>query len=90
MAQEFQTGGIGPVKILEEHEDRAGGAELGEEAADLSEERGLVGDALQDPASEGSRWGWQLGGTGGFSGATVHGYGATYGAGAAVVEFHLS
>ena len=64
MAQEFQTGGIGPVQILEEHEDRAGGAELGEEAADLSEERGLVGDALQDAAGEGSRWGWQLGGGG--------------------------
>ncbi len=34
--------------------------------------------------------GWLLGGTGGFSGATVHGYGATYGAGAAVVEFQLN
>jgi 2-aminophenol/2-amino-5-chlorophenol 1,6-dioxygenase alpha subunit len=34
--------------------------------------------------------GWLLGGTDGFSGATVHGYGATYGAGAGVVEFHLS
>jgi 2-aminophenol/2-amino-5-chlorophenol 1,6-dioxygenase alpha subunit len=32
---------------------------------------------------------WVLGATGGFSGATVHGYGATYGAGAAVVEFRL-
>lgn len=30
---------------------------------------------------------WLLGGTGGFDGATVHGYGPTYGAGAAVVEF---
>jgi 2-aminophenol/2-amino-5-chlorophenol 1,6-dioxygenase alpha subunit len=33
--------------------------------------------------------GWVLGGTGGFAGATVHSYGPTYGAGAAVVEFHL-
>lgn len=33
---------------------------------------------------------WLLGGTGGFSGATVHGYGPTYGAGAAVVEFALN
>lgn len=33
---------------------------------------------------------WLLGATGGFKGATVHAYGATYGAGAAVVEFHLS
>jgi 2-aminophenol/2-amino-5-chlorophenol 1,6-dioxygenase alpha subunit len=33
--------------------------------------------------------GWLLGATGGFEGATVHAYGATYGAGAAVVEFHL-
>ena len=32
---------------------------------------------------------WVLGATGGFSGAVVHGYGATYGAGAAVVEFRL-
>lgn len=32
--------------------------------------------------------GWLLGATGGFSGATVHSYGPTYGAGAAVVEFH--
>lgn len=32
---------------------------------------------------------WVMGATGGFSGATVHGYGATYGAGAAVVEFRL-
>ena len=31
---------------------------------------------------------WILGATGGFSSATVHGYGPTYGAGAAVVEFH--
>lgn len=31
---------------------------------------------------------WILGGTGGFSSATVHGYGPTYGAGAAVVQFH--
>lgn len=30
---------------------------------------------------------WILGGTDGFSGATAHGYGPTYGAGAAVVEF---
>ena len=34
--------------------------------------------------------GWLLGGTGDFKGATVHGYGATYGAGAAVVEFHVT
>lgn len=34
--------------------------------------------------------GWILGATGGFKGATVHGYGATYGAGAAVVEFTLN
>ncbi|MBS0418762.1 MAG: tRNA U-34 5-methylaminomethyl-2-thiouridine biosynthesis protein [Proteobacteria bacterium] len=34
--------------------------------------------------------GWLLGATGGFKGATVHGYGATYGAGNAVVQFHLS
>lgn len=33
---------------------------------------------------------WLLGGTGGFSGATVHGYGPTYGAGAAVVEFTVA
>lgn len=33
---------------------------------------------------------WILGGTGGFSGATVHGYGPTYGAGAAVVEFKIN
>ena len=33
---------------------------------------------------------WILGGTGGYKGATVHGYGPTYGAGAAVVEFHVS
>ena len=32
---------------------------------------------------------WVLGGIGDYRGATVHGYGATYGAGAAVVEFHL-
>jgi 2-aminophenol/2-amino-5-chlorophenol 1,6-dioxygenase alpha subunit len=32
---------------------------------------------------------WVLGATGGFSGAEVHAYGATYGAGAAVVEFRL-
>lgn len=32
---------------------------------------------------------WVLGATGSFSGAKVHGYGATYGAGAAVVEFIL-
>ena len=34
--------------------------------------------------------GWLLGATGGFNSATIHGYGATYGAGAAVVQFHLS
>ena len=34
--------------------------------------------------------GWLLGGIGDFSAATVHGYGATYGAGAAVVEFELA
>lgn len=33
---------------------------------------------------------WLLGTTQGFNGATVHAYGATYGAGAAAVEFHLS
>lgn len=33
---------------------------------------------------------WVFGGTGGFKGATVHGYGPTYGAGAAVVEFILN
>ena len=33
---------------------------------------------------------WILGATGGFKGARVHGYGATYGAGAAVVEFVLA
>lgn len=32
---------------------------------------------------------WVLGAAGGFAGAKVHGYGATYGAGAAVVEFKL-
>lgn len=32
---------------------------------------------------------WVLGAIGDYSSATVHGYGATYGAGAAVVEFHL-
>jgi len=31
---------------------------------------------------------WVLGAIGDYSSATVHGYGATYGAGAAVVEFH--
>lgn len=31
---------------------------------------------------------WLLGTMGDFRGATVHGYGATYGAGAAIVEFH--
>ena len=34
--------------------------------------------------------GWLLGATGGFTGAKLLGYGATYGAGAAVVEFQLS
>ncbi|MDB5698755.1 MAG: tRNA 5-methylaminomethyl-2-thiouridine biosynthesis protein [Alphaproteobacteria bacterium] len=34
--------------------------------------------------------GWLLGATGGFTGARLLGYGATYGAGAAVVEFQLS
>lgn len=34
--------------------------------------------------------GWLLGATGGFSGAKLLGYGATYGAGAAVVQFQLS
>ncbi|TWT08627.1 tRNA U-34 5-methylaminomethyl-2-thiouridine biosynthesis protein [Reyranella sp. CPCC 100927] len=33
---------------------------------------------------------WLLGGVGDFKRAVVHGYGATYGAGAAVVEFQLS
>lgn len=33
--------------------------------------------------------GFLLGAVGDFCGATTHGYGATYGAGAAVVEFHL-
>jgi 2-aminophenol/2-amino-5-chlorophenol 1,6-dioxygenase alpha subunit len=33
---------------------------------------------------------WLLGGVGSFKGATVHGYGATYGAGAAVVELTLN
>jgi len=32
---------------------------------------------------------WVLGATGGFSGATIHGYGPTYGAGATVAEFKL-
>lgn len=32
---------------------------------------------------------WVLGAIGDYGSATVHGYGATYGAGAAVVEFHL-
>ena len=32
---------------------------------------------------------WLLGAVGEYASATVHGYGATYGAGAAVVEFHL-
>ncbi|MGE3744806.1 MAG: tRNA U-34 5-methylaminomethyl-2-thiouridine biosynthesis protein [Sphingomonadaceae bacterium] len=32
---------------------------------------------------------WLLGASGGFDSATVHAYGATYGAGAAVIEFHL-
>ena len=34
--------------------------------------------------------GWLLGAVGTFKGATVHGYGATYGAGAAAVEFHIT
>lgn len=34
--------------------------------------------------------GWLLGGVGDFHGAKVHGYGATYGAGAAVVEFDVA
>jgi 2-aminophenol/2-amino-5-chlorophenol 1,6-dioxygenase alpha subunit len=33
---------------------------------------------------------WLLGATGGFRGASVLGYGATYGAGAAVVQFHVN
>jgi 2-aminophenol/2-amino-5-chlorophenol 1,6-dioxygenase alpha subunit len=33
---------------------------------------------------------WILGGTGGFASAKLHGYGPTYGAGAAVVEFVLA
>jgi 2-aminophenol/2-amino-5-chlorophenol 1,6-dioxygenase subunit alpha len=33
---------------------------------------------------------WMLGATGGYKSATVHGYGATYGAGAAVVQFHCN
>lgn len=33
--------------------------------------------------------GWLLGGVGDFSSATVHGYGATYGSAAAVVQFHV-
>ncbi len=33
---------------------------------------------------------WLLGGVGDFKNAHVHGYGPTYGAGAAVVEFKLA
>ena len=55
VAQQLQAGRIGPVQIFEENEKRASGAELGEEAADLGEECGLVGDALQHAAGEGGR-----------------------------------
>ena len=61
VAEEFQAGGIGPMEIFEQHEDRAGGGELGEEAADFGEERGLVGDALQRAAGEGGRGRRQVG-----------------------------
>jgi aminomuconate-semialdehyde/2-hydroxymuconate-6-semialdehyde dehydrogenase len=38
----------------------------------------------------GKHFAWVLGATGGFRGASVLGYGATYGAGAAVVQFHVA
>lgn len=38
----------------------------------------------------GKHFAWLLGATGGFRGASVLGYGATYGAGAAVVQFHVA
>ena len=38
----------------------------------------------------GKHFAWLLGATGGFRGASVLGYGATYGAGAAVVQFQVA
>ena len=70
MAEKLQTGGIGPVQILEQHQDGAGGAELGEEAADFGEEGGLIGDALQDTPGEGHGRGGERG-VGGIGGHQV-------------------
>ena len=61
MPEQLQAGGIGPVQVLEEDEGWAGGAELGEEAAHVGEERGLVGDGIEHAAGEGGRRGWQRG-----------------------------
>jgi hypothetical protein len=41
MAKEFQAGGVSPMEVLQEDNERAGGAEFCEEAADLREERRL-------------------------------------------------
>ncbi len=61
VAEQFQTGRVGPVEILQEHEDRTGGTELGEEPANVRKEGRLVSDALQDTPGEGGRRGWQRG-----------------------------
>lgn len=59
-----------------------GGSEAARAALD-----GYIGAARPDMGMK--HLAWVLGATGGFTGARVHGYGATYGAGAAVVEFVL-
>ncbi len=83
---------IAADKIVNDADDQANRALLDKMAAGSDALRETVPGYAQ--AAKGDmgmkHLGWLLGGTGGFAGATVHGYGATYGAGAAVVEFHLS
>ena len=55
ISEEIQAGGISPVQIFEQHEDRTVSAELGEEAANICKERSLVGNPLQNASSENGR-----------------------------------
>ena len=55
MPKELKACRVGPLEIFKEEENRAGRGELGEEPADVGEERGLIRDWLEPSSGERSR-----------------------------------
>ena len=83
---------IAKDRIVRDEDDKANRAFLDRLAAGSA--NGLeqaIGDYAKAVKADmgGKHFAWILGATGGFRSASVLGYGATYGAGAAVVQFHV-